>query len=48
MPSLPGEMLFIYLAVSDYALSAVLVAEKKRKQHPIYFISHLSEEQKRI
>lgn len=37
---LPGEPLFIYLAVSDYALSAVLVDERERKQHPVYFISH--------
>ncbi|XP_057250719.1 uncharacterized protein LOC125497729 [Beta vulgaris subsp. vulgaris] len=28
------------LAVSDYALSAVLIAEREGKQHPVYFISH--------
>ena len=32
--------MFIYLAVSDYALSIVLVAEREGKQHPIYFIIH--------
>ena len=34
-----GEPLFIYLAVSEYALIAVLVAERGEKQHPVYFIS---------
>ena len=37
---LPGETLFVYLAISEYALSAVLVAERERNQHPVYFISH--------
>ncbi|XP_057251740.1 uncharacterized protein LOC130591823 [Beta vulgaris subsp. vulgaris] len=40
MSPLPGETLFIYLAVSEYALSAVLVAEREGTQHPVYFISH--------
>ncbi|XP_048492941.1 uncharacterized protein LOC125493531 [Beta vulgaris subsp. vulgaris] len=40
MSPLPGETLFIYLAVSEYALSAVLVAEREGAQHPVYFISH--------
>ncbi|XP_010665592.2 uncharacterized protein LOC104882874 [Beta vulgaris subsp. vulgaris] len=40
MSPLPGETLFIYLAVSKYTLSAMLVAERERTQHPIYFISH--------
>ena len=32
--------MFIYLVVSKYALSAVLVAEREEKQHPVYFISY--------
>ncbi|XP_048493195.1 uncharacterized protein LOC125493730 [Beta vulgaris subsp. vulgaris] len=37
---LPGETLFVYLAVSDHAASAVLVAEREKNQHPVYFVSH--------
>lgn len=37
---LPGETLFVYLAVSDHALSAVLVAEREQAQQPLYFVSH--------
>ncbi|XP_048493008.1 uncharacterized protein LOC125493585 [Beta vulgaris subsp. vulgaris] len=37
---LPGETLFVYLAVSEHALSVVLVAEREKNQHPLYFISH--------
>ena len=37
---LPGETLYLYLAVSEYAISAVLVAERDKNQHPVYFISH--------
>lgn len=33
-------MLYIYLAVSEYALSVVLIAEIKDKQHPVYFLNN--------
>src|SRR6187397_537040 len=38
---LPKETLFMYLAVSDHALSAVLLAERDGTQLPVYFISHV-------
>ncbi|KAL5547039.1 hypothetical protein UlMin_006726 [Ulmus minor] len=34
-----GEQLYIYLAVSEGAVSAVLVREEKGKQFPIYYVS---------
>jgi len=34
-----GERLIIYLAVSEMAVSAVLVREDKGKQSPIYYVS---------
>ncbi|KAK3012405.1 hypothetical protein RJ639_012054 [Escallonia herrerae] len=34
-----GEMLFLYLAVIDFAVSAVLVREQDSKQFPIYYVS---------
>ena len=34
-----GEDLLIYLAVSSHALSAALIREDKRIQHPVYYIS---------
>ena len=34
-----GEMLFLYLAVSEHSLSAVLVCEDEGKQSPIYYVS---------
>ncbi|KAK0570756.1 hypothetical protein LWI29_005946 [Acer saccharum] len=34
-----NETLFIYLAVSDTAVSAVLVREKVSNQHPVYYVS---------
>ncbi|KAK1563413.1 hypothetical protein Q3G72_027250 [Acer saccharum] len=34
-----NETLFIYLAVSDIAVSAVLVIEEDSNQHPVYYIS---------
>ncbi|XP_056690478.1 uncharacterized protein [Spinacia oleracea] len=37
---LPGEPLYLYLAMSEYSLSAVLVAEQEKTQHPVYFVSH--------
>jgi hypothetical protein len=40
----PGEPFFLYLAVSDHAVSAVLVWEDKQKQKPIFFISKVMDE----
>src|SRR5689334_6520067 len=37
---LAGEVLFLYVAVSDYSLSAILMAKTQGKQLPIYYISH--------
>ena len=34
-----GELLTLYLAVSDFSTSAVLVRDKERVQHPIYYCS---------
>ena len=34
-----GEQLYIYLAVSEGAVSAVLVREEESKQFPIYYVS---------
>ncbi|KAK0572810.1 hypothetical protein LWI29_037640 [Acer saccharum] len=33
------ETLFVYLAVSDTAVSAVLVREEENNQHPVYYVS---------
>ncbi|KAK3023934.1 hypothetical protein RJ639_043604 [Escallonia herrerae] len=33
-----GEMLFLYLAITDFAISAVLVREEDSKQFPIYYV----------
>ena len=35
----PGEPLYLYLAVSEHAVSAVLVRETSEDQKPIFFIS---------
>ena len=35
----PGETLYLYLAITDEAMSAVLVRESDLKQNPVYFIS---------
>jgi ribonuclease HI len=35
----PGEPLYLYLAVSDHAVSVVLVRETPKHQRPIFFIS---------
>ena len=40
----PGEPLFLYLAVSDHAVSAILVRELGQEQKPIFFISNAMEE----
>ena len=34
-----GELLTPYLAVSDFSISAVLVRDKERVQHPVYYYS---------
>ena len=34
-----GELLTLYLAMSDFSTSAVLVRDKERVQHPIYYYS---------
>ena len=34
-----GELLTLYLAVSDFSTSAVLVRDKDRVQHPVYYCS---------
>uniref|UniRef100_A0A2N9FKE2 Uncharacterized protein n=1 Tax=Fagus sylvatica TaxID=28930 RepID=A0A2N9FKE2_FAGSY len=35
----PGEPLFLYLAVSDHAVSVVLVRELGQEQKPVFFVS---------
>ncbi|XP_074306470.1 uncharacterized protein LOC141641717 [Silene latifolia] len=35
----PGEPLFLYLSVTEAAVSAVLVREQEGSQHPVYYIS---------
>ena len=37
--SMPGEELYLYIAVSQAAISAALVREEGGSQRPIYFIS---------
>ena len=34
-----GELLTLYLAVSDFSTSAILVIDKDRVQHPVYYCS---------
>ena len=34
-----GEDLFLYLAVSAMAVSAELIREESRIQHPVYYVS---------
>ncbi|XP_075655217.1 uncharacterized protein LOC142625446 [Castanea sativa] len=38
-PSMSGEELFLYLAVSSAAVSAALIREEGKVQKPVYFIS---------
>ena len=38
-PSRPGEELYLYLAVSQAAVSAALVREENGSQRPVYFTS---------
>ena len=35
-----GEKLVLYVSVSEYSLSGVLVAEREQKQLPVYSVSH--------
>ena len=38
-PSMPGEELYLYIAISQAAVSAALVRDEGGLQRPIYFIS---------
>ena len=38
-PSMPGEELYLYIAVSQAAVSAALVRDEGDLQRPVYFIS---------
>ena len=38
-PSMPGEELYLYIAVSQAAVSAALVRNDGRSQRPVYFVS---------
>ena len=38
-PSMPGEELYLYIAVSQAAVSAALVRDEGSSQRPVYFIS---------
>ena len=38
-PSMPGEELYLYIAVSQAAVSAALVRDEGDSQRPVYFIS---------
>ena len=38
-PSKPGEELYLYIAVSQAAISTVLVREEEGTQRPVYFVS---------
>ncbi|XP_028121271.1 uncharacterized protein LOC114318561 [Camellia sinensis] len=35
----PGEELYLYLSVSDHAVSAVLIREVNKEQRPVYYVS---------
>ena len=38
-PSMPGEELYLYIAVSQAGVSAALVKDEGASQRPVYFIS---------
>ena len=38
-PSMPGEELYLYIAVSQAAISAALIRDEGGSQRPVYFIS---------
>ena len=35
-----GEILVLYLAIIEHAVSAILVVEKAKEQIPMYYVSH--------
>lgn len=37
---LVGETLVLYLAISEHAVSAVLMVEKAKEHVPVYYVSH--------
>ncbi|GKV49888.1 hypothetical protein SLEP1_g56612 [Rubroshorea leprosula] len=39
MPGIPTSILYLYLGISDEAISSVLVREEVKQQKPIYYIS---------
>lgn len=41
---IPGEMLYLYLAVGESSLSVILLNEEDKLQKPIYYISKLIQE----
>ena len=43
MSPLMGENLSLYLAVSEQAISVVLMADRTKKQTPVYYVSHTLE-----
>ena len=34
-----GELLYIYLLVTEKAISSILVREKKKQQRPVYYVN---------
>ncbi|XP_074288969.1 uncharacterized protein LOC141614114 [Silene latifolia] len=36
----PGEPLFLYMSVTETAVSAILVREQEGSQHPVYYVSN--------
>ena len=38
--TIPGETLLLYLAVSEQAVSAVLVVERAKEQMLVYYVNH--------
>ena len=38
-PSIPGEELYLYLAVSPHAVSSALIREERKVQKPVYYTS---------
>ena len=40
-PSKQRESLYLYLVVSETAVSATLIREEDRKQHPVYYVSQI-------
>ena len=37
---IPGEYLYLYLAISDSVISSVLIREESKVQKPVYYVSH--------